>query len=50
MLSDLLIGFISATDKYYQAYGFYQHYLTSNIVGLKLVQLLMLLTLNLSDF
>ena len=33
MLSDLLIGFISVTDKCYQTYGFYHHYLTSNIVG-----------------
>ena len=29
---DLLISFISVTDKCYQMNGFYQNYLTSNIV------------------
>ena len=35
---------------FYQNYGLYQCYLTSNIVGFYLFQLLMLLTLNLSNF
>ena len=29
----LLISFSSITDKCYQTYDFYQHYLTSNTVG-----------------
>ena len=48
MLSDLLISFVSVTDKCYQNYGFYQCYLISNIVGSELFQLLMLLTFNIS--
>ena len=48
MLSDLLISFVSFSDKCYQNYGFHQCYLIPNVVGFELFQLLMLLTFTLS--